>query len=77
MLVDDLLEAGVQLLAELVQHHGVGVAVELLEAQAAVVLLLDLLNGALQHLPYVLHILDVDCRLVASTHTHKTNAGAK
>ena len=41
----------------LVQDHGVGVAVELLETEAGVVLPLDLLDGLLEQVPDVLHVL--------------------
>lgn len=57
MFGDDLPQARVELLAVLVQHHGVGVPVELLEAQAAVVLPLDLLDGVLQQVPDVVDVL--------------------
>jgi len=50
-----LLESSVEPLAVLVQNHGVRVAVQLLEAEAGVVLPLDLLDGVLQQLPDVLH----------------------
>ena len=57
MLGDDLAQARVELLAVLVEHHGVGVPVQLLEAQATVVLPLDLLDGVLQQVPNVVDIL--------------------
>jgi hypothetical protein len=41
----DLLEASVEALAVLVQHHRVRVAVQLFEAQPGVVLALDLLEA--------------------------------
>lgn len=63
MLGDDLPQARVELLAVLVQHHGVGVPVELLKAQAAVVLPLDLLDGVLQQVPDVVDVLLVHCHL--------------
>lgn len=56
MLRDDFSETRVELLAMLVEHHGVGVPVQLLKAQAAVVLPLDLLDGILQKVPDVVHI---------------------
>ena len=55
----NLSEAGVQPLAVLVEDHGVGVAVELLEAEARVVFPLNFLNGVLQEVPDVLHVLFV------------------
>ena len=57
MLCDDLAQARVELLAVLVEHHGVGVPVQLLEAQATVVLPLDLLDGVLQEVPDVVDVL--------------------
>ncbi len=57
MFGDHLSEARVELLPMFVQHHGVGVPVELLEAQPTVVLPLDLLDGVLQKIPDVIHIL--------------------
>lgn len=69
VLGDDLSESCVQLLAVFVKHHGVGVPVKLLEAQAAVVLPLDLLDGVLQEVPDVVHILFVHCHL----NTHEIN----
>ena len=57
MLCDDLAQARVELLAVLVEHHGVGVPVQLLEAQATVVLPLDLLDGVLQQVPDVVDVL--------------------
>lgn len=63
VLSDDLAQARVELLAMFVQHHGVGVPVELLEAQPAVVLPLDLLDGILQKVPDVVYILLVHCHL--------------
>lgn len=59
VLSDDLAQARVELLAMFVQHHCVGVPVELLEAQPAVVLPLDLLDGILQKVPDVVDILFV------------------
>ena len=44
MVCDDLPEAGVEPLPVLVQNHRVGIAVQLLKAQAGVVLPLDLLR---------------------------------
>lgn len=63
VLGDDLTQACVELLAVFVQHHGVGVPVELLEAQPAVVLPLDLLDGILQKVPDVVDILLIHCHL--------------
>lgn len=57
MLCDDFSQSRVELLAVFVQHHGVGVPVQLLEAQAAVVLPLDLLNGVLEEVPDVVDVL--------------------
>lgn len=47
VLCDDLPQARVKLLPVLVEHHGVGIPVELLKAQPTVVLPLDLLDGIL------------------------------
>ena len=47
VLCDDLPQARVELLPVLVEHHGVGIPVELLKAQPTVVLPLDLLDGIL------------------------------
>lgn len=63
MFGDHLPQARVELLAVLVQDHGVGIPVKLLEAQAAVVLSLDLLNGVLQQIPDVVDVLLVHCHL--------------
>jgi len=52
-------QALVQFGAMLVQHHGVGIPVQLLETQSAVILPLNLLDGALQHVPDFAHILFV------------------
>ena len=45
MVCDDLLEPAVEALAVLVEHHGVGIPVQLLETQPRVVLPLDLLGN--------------------------------
>lgn len=63
MLSDDLPQPRVELLSVLVEDHGVGVPVELLEAQAAVVLPLDLLDGVLQKVPDVVDVLLIHCHL--------------
>lgn len=63
MLSDDLPQPRVELLSMLVEDHGVGVPVELLEAQAAVVLPLDLLDGVLQKVPDVVDVLLIHCHL--------------
>lgn len=47
VLGDDFPQARVELLPVLVEHHGVGIPVQLLKAQPAVVLPLDLLDGVL------------------------------
>lgn len=71
MLGDHIFEAGVQLLAVLVQHHRVRVTVQFFEAQAAVVLLLDLLYRVLQHLPDQVHVLLVHGGLLFLFHIIK------
>ena len=53
---DGVDQAVVQLVAELVQHHVVRVAVKLLEAQATGVLLVDLVDGIVQGLPRLVGI---------------------
>lgn len=63
VLSDDLAQARVELLAMFVQHHCVGVPVELLEAQPAVVLPLDLLDSVLQKVPDIVDILLIHCHL--------------
>ena len=68
MLADDLAESRVELLAVLVEHHGVGVPIEFFEGETAVVLLLDLLDGVPQQRPDV-----VDVFLV-HRHGERTNA---
>ena len=60
--VDEMLrhhfpQTRVELLPVLVEYHGVGVPVQLLEAQPTVVLPLDLLDGVLQKVPDVVDIL--------------------
>ena len=45
MVCDDLLEPAIEALAVLVEHHGVGIPVQLLETQPRVVLPLDLLGN--------------------------------
>lgn len=60
---DNLPQARVQLLAMLVEHHGVGIPVQLLKAKPTVVLPLDLLDGILQKVPDVVHILLIHCHL--------------
>lgn len=57
MFGDDLPQARVQLLSVFVKDHCVGVPVQFLEAQAAVVLPLNLLDGILQKVPNVVDIL--------------------
>lgn len=69
MLSDDLPQPRVELLSVLVEDHGVGVPVELLEAQAAVVLPLDLLDGVLQKVPDVVDVLLIHCHLQEVTRT--------
>ena len=56
MVADDSGEAAVQLVAVFVQDHRIRVPVKLLKAEAAVVLLLNLLNRALQQVPHVHHV---------------------
>lgn len=63
MLSDDLPQPRVELLSVLVEDHGVGVPVEFLEAQTAVVLPLDLLDGVLQKVPDVVDVLLIHCHL--------------
>lgn len=46
-------QAVVQLVAVFMEHHCVRIPVQLLKAESAVVLLLDLLNCALQQSPHV------------------------
>ena len=60
----DVLQALVQLVPVLVQHHGVRVPVQLLERQPAVVLLLYFLDGLLQQRPDVRHVLVVHRHLL-------------
>lgn len=69
MMCDHLLQAAVQPLAVLVQHHRVSVAVQLLKRQARVVLLLDLLDRVLQQRPDCVHVLLVHVDLWAETET--------
>ncbi len=57
MFCDHLPQACVELLSVLVQDHGVGVPVELLEAQPTVVFPLNLLDGIFQEVPDVVDIL--------------------
>ena len=57
MVLNNFLQPFVQLVAMFVQDHGVGVPVELFETQPTVVLLLDLLDGVLQQIPRLLHVL--------------------
>ena len=57
MISDHLAQAGVQLLAVLMQHHGISIAIQLFKAQSTVVLLLDFLDGIFQQGPDVVHIL--------------------
>lgn len=45
VLSDNLSQACVELLPVLVEHHGVGIPVQLLKAQSTVVLPLNLLDG--------------------------------
>lgn len=61
----DVLQALVQLVPVLVQHHGVRVPVQLLERQPAVVLLLYFLDGLLQQRPDVRHVLVVHRHLLS------------
>ena len=56
---DCFLEPGVEPLAMFVQHHGVRIAIELLETEARVVFLLDLDDGVSQQLPDIVHQLVV------------------
>ena len=51
MTSDDVSQAIVQLVAKLVQHHVVRVAVQLLKAQAACILLVDLTDRVVECLP--------------------------
>lgn len=72
VLSDDFSQSCVQLLAVFVQHHGVGVPVQLLEAQATVVLPLDLLNGVLEEVPDVVDVLFVHGHLREKVSRRKT-----
>ena len=63
MLRHHLPQARVELLPVLVEHHGVSVPVQLLEAQSTVVLPLDLLDGVLQKVPDVVDIFLVHSHL--------------
>lgn len=65
---DDLPQARVQLLSVFVEHHRVGVPVQFLEAQAAVVLPLNLLDGILQKVPDVVDV------LLIHRHLHKVTS---
>lgn len=56
MLGNNFPEPIVQPLSMFMQNHGVSITVQFLKAQTGVVLLLDLLNGILQQVPYVVHI---------------------
>ena len=60
---DDLPQACVELLPVLVEHHGVGIPVQLLKAQPTVVLPLNLLDGILQKVPDVVDVLFIHCHL--------------
>mmetsp|Transcript_42620 Transcript_42620/g.96357 ORF Transcript_42620/g.96357 Transcript_42620/m.96357 type:complete len:317 (+) Transcript_42620:1959-2909(+) len=74
---DGLLEASVQLVAELVQDHVIRVAIELLKAQTACVLAVDLMDGVVERLPRLSGVLlvqlvelplDDEPRAVARSH---------
>lgn len=64
MLGDDFAQSCVELLAVFVQHHGIGIPVQLLKAQTTVVLSLDLLDGILQEIPDVVDVFLVHGHLI-------------
>lgn len=57
MFSDNLPQASVQLLSMFVEHHCVGISVQFLKAEAAVILPLNLLDGILQKVPDIVYIL--------------------
>lgn len=63
MFRDDITQTGIQLITVFMQNHRVSIAVQLFEAQTRIVLLLNLLNGAAQQIPDLLHELFVHCHL--------------
>lgn len=51
VILNHIPQSRVQLLPALVQYHSVGIAVEFLETQATIILVLDFDNGHLQAMP--------------------------
>lgn len=75
VLGDNLPQTRVELLPVLVEDHGVGIPVQLLKTEAAVVLPLDLLDGILEEVPDVVHILLIHRHLRRDRRRHVMNTG--
>ena len=59
MIADDASQSGIQFIAVFVEHHRICISVELLEREARVILLLNLLYCRFQPLPDVLHVPEI------------------